>query len=237
VSSCPECGEGLADLKRLLYCRKHGAFDRSLRRVELTRGEARIADNMAAYLSFAERLKPLLEEKAGLLIKREKWRVDWAEPEEGPPILVAERVGVSLSRPGIGGPWTSYGLVVEYEPGLPPPDIEEETRRMLAEGWVPPLDREQLEERRERFSRIYGGTNAAGLYVIFTPEITGEAAEYCREQKTLLKLGMHGLAQVAFIAISPEYRVISMVSDRLRGYVKHHFPEVHGLLSGMEGWR
>jgi len=236
MSSCPECGGRLADLKRLLFCRAHGAFDRSLNRIELTRGELRIADNMAAYLSFTERLRPLLEAKTGLLVKRERWRVRWSGPEDQPGMLIASRVGVSLYRPGTGGPLTTYQLIVEYQPGFPPPDLDEEGWRMLEEGRVPPLDTYYLEGGRRAFSEAFGGMNAAGLNVIFTPEITEDAAEYCREQKTILRLGMHGLAQIAFIAISPEFRVISRVSGRLRGYVKHHFPEVHSLLSGTGGW-
>jgi hypothetical protein len=237
MAGCPECGRELVDIKKYLFCREHGVFDRSLRRVEITKGELRIAGNMASYQSFIEKLEPSLQVKTGFLIKSEKWRVDWAMMEDQPDIMFAERVGVSIYRPGTGGPWTSYQLIVEYYPDFPPEDAGEEVRKALEEGFVQPLDKDYLETVKERFSKAYGGRNAAGLDVIFTPEITREAAEYCREQKTLLKLGMHGLAQIAFVAVNPEYRVVSMVSDRLRGYVKHHFPEAYSLLSEMEGWR
>jgi len=234
MSSCPECGDRLIDIKKYLFCRRHGAFSRDLKRAELTRGELRVAGNMASYLSFVERLRPLLQVKTGLLIKAEKWKIDWASMEDQPDTMFAERVGLSLYRPG--GQPTSYLLMVEYYPDFPPPDVGEDVKRALEEGFVLPLDKEYLEKVKDRFSKAYGGKNAAGLDIIFTPEITVEASEYCREQKTILKFGMHGLSQIAFVTVSPEYRVTSMVSDRLRGYVKHHFPEAYQLLSEMEGW-
>ena len=236
MSACPECGGRLVDIKRYLFCGRHGAFSRDLSKAELLKGELMIAENMASYVSFIEKLKPLLQVKTGLLIKAEKWKIDWLRMEDQPDIMYAERVGASIYRPGTGG-LTSYQLTVEYYPDFPPPDVGENVRRSLSEGYILPLDKEYLERVKNRFKKFYGGRNAAGLDVIFAPKITREAAEHCREQKTLLKFGMHGLAQIAFVAVDPHYRVISMVSDRLRGYVKHHFPEAYSLLSEMEGWR
>lgn len=232
---CPECRARLVDLKTYMYCRRDGLFDRSLNQVEATRGELKIAENMARYLEFLEKLKPMLEEKKGLLVKRKKWRIEWIQCEDGPDILSASRIGFSIYRPGTGGPYTSYLLTVEYYPGFPPPDIASKVSEALREGLVPPLDRDYLEKAKNNFSKTYGGYNSAGLDIIFTPEITGDAVEYCGEQKTILKLGMHGLSQTAFIALDGE-RIKSRVTGRLRGYVKHHFPEIHQLISEMEGW-
>ena len=78
--------------------------------------------------------------------------------------------------------------------------------------------------------------NAANLVIVFAPGITEEAASYCAQQKTCLRLGQQALNQVGLVVIGPNGEIISEVSRRLRGYVKHHFPEAYELLPKMRGW-
>jgi len=217
---CPECGGELIDLGICLYCPEHGAFTDDLERMEVDEDlkaliEASM-DSLAVYKAFASRLKPMLEEKAGLLIKRPKWDVHISEGPSGFEIH-ASRVGISTTRPGLWGvPMLFY----------------------LYTAWVPmPVDLEMLKTLQDEVFKGYGRQeNAANLVILFAPAIDREAARYCAQQKTCKRLAQQGLNQIGFVVVGPDGGVISEVSGRLRGYVKHHFPEAYKLLSEVEGW-
>jgi len=217
VERCPECGGELIDLGICLYCPEHGAFTDNLERMEVDENlkaliEASM-DSLAVYKAFASRLKPMLEEKAGLLIKRSKWDVHIGEGPSGFEIH-ASRVGISTTRPGLWGvPMLFY----------------------LYTAWVPmPVALEMLKTLQDEVFKGYGRQeNAANLVILFAPAIEEEVARYCAQQKTCKRLAQQGLNQIGFVVVGPDGRVISEVSGRLRGYVKHHFPEAYKLLSEM----
>jgi len=218
---CPDCGRELIDLGVCLYCPEHGAFSETLERLELDEESRALIEASMESLrlcsSFALKLRSMLEEKAGILIKRPKWRVKVFEGPAGVEGLAAERVGISATRPGIFGAPMIFSLHVEW--------------------FASPIDLDTLKAVQDEVFKGYGREeNAANLVIIFAPAIEEEAARYCAQQKTLKRLMQQGLNQIGFVVVGPDGKVISEVSGRLRGYVRHHFPEACKLLSEMGGW-
>jgi len=205
-----------------LYCPDHGAFSPELERLE-------VGDEMRLFIEwsmsarelcmeFISELTPKLAKEMRLLfLKGPKWNVRLYEAADGSVYLAADKTGISVTRPGIWGVPMAFYMFITWSPT--------------------PVNKELLKDMQDRIFKQYDRlTNAANLVIIFAPAIVEEAASYCAEQKTCKRLAQQGLNQVGFVVVGPGGDIISEVSGRLRGYVKHHFPEAYELLSRMRGW-
>lgn len=219
---CPECGRELIYLGICFCCPDHGAFSEELEKLELEGlAKALVESSMKARklcIDFISKLKPKLEEEVRFLfIKGVKWNVRVYEERGGALHLIANRIGVSTTRPGLWGTPMAFFLYVTWNP--------------ITVG----ID--DFKAIQDTIFDQYGrAENAANLVIIFAPAIVKEGAGYCAQQKTCKRLAQQGLNQVGFVVVGPEGGIISEVSGRLRGYVKHHFPEAYELLSKMGGW-
>jgi len=219
---CPECGRELINLGICFCCPDHGAFSEELEKLELEGlAKALVESSMKARklcIDFISKLKPKLEEEMRFLfIKGPKWNVRTYEERGGSLHLIANRSGISATRPGLWGVPMIFLLYVTWNP--------------ITVG----LD--DFKAIQDSIFDQYGrGENAANLVIIFAPAIVKEDAGYCAQQKTLKRLAQQGLNQVGFVVVGPDGEILSEVSGRLRGYVKHHFPEAYELLFKMRGW-
>ena len=217
--TCPECGGDLVLFDRWLWCPEHGAFSPELERIELDEEKmALIESSLRARdlcIDFMSKLKPKLEEeKRFLFLKAPPWSVNVMEGRGGSIYMYASKAGASMTRPAIWGIPMAFFLMVTWNSGIVAKDDFKTLQKLI-------------------FDQYGTLENAANLVIVFAPGITEEAASYCAKQKTCLRLAQQALNQIGFIVIGPSGEIISEVSGRLRGYVKHHFPEAYELLFKM----